>query len=120
MMAHELLRQAALILAQGWSKGCDARDDTGRMVPLYIGASRANINPEATAFSPYGAICKAASQDHPICKAAQSGSPAPAHCATIFRGARGGGINALSGMSDLLSGRRPDSLNVGHFPGAKP
>ena len=77
MMAHELLRQAALILAQGWSKGSDARDDTGRMVPLYIGASRANI-------------------------------------------ARGGGISAFSGMSDLLSGRRPDSLNVGHFPGAKP
>ena len=63
-MAHELLRQAALILGAGWSKGADARDDTGRMVPLYIGASRANINPEATAFSPYGAICKAASQDH--------------------------------------------------------
>ncbi len=32
MMAHELLRQAALILAAGWSKGADARDDAGRIV----------------------------------------------------------------------------------------
>jgi hypothetical protein len=36
MMAHELLRQAALILGAGWSKGCDARDITGRIVPLHI------------------------------------------------------------------------------------
>ena len=64
MMAHELLRQAALILAQGWAKNADARDDTGRMVPLFIGTDRAKINPAATAFSSYGAICKAASQDH--------------------------------------------------------
>ena len=28
MMVHELLRQAALILGAGWSKGCDARDIT--------------------------------------------------------------------------------------------
>jgi hypothetical protein len=47
MMAHELLRQAALILAQGWSKGCDARDATWRIVPLYVGAHRAKINPGA-------------------------------------------------------------------------
>ena len=39
MMAHELLRQAAQILAQGWSKGCDARDSAGRIVPLYTGAA---------------------------------------------------------------------------------
>jgi hypothetical protein len=32
MMAHELLRQAALILGAGWSKGADARDDAGRIV----------------------------------------------------------------------------------------
>ncbi len=32
MMAHELLRQAALILGAGWSKGADARDATGRIV----------------------------------------------------------------------------------------
>jgi hypothetical protein len=60
MMAHELLRQAALILAQGWSKGCDARDSAGRIVPLYVGTDRAKINPEAVAFAPYGAVCKAA------------------------------------------------------------
>jgi hypothetical protein len=52
MMAHELLRQAALILGAGWSKGCDARDDAGRMVPLYAGNDRAKINPQAVAFSP--------------------------------------------------------------------
>ena len=46
MMAHELLRQAALILGAGWSKGCDARDDAGRIVPLYIGTDRARINPQ--------------------------------------------------------------------------
>jgi hypothetical protein len=62
MMAHELLRQAALILGAGWSKGCDARDDAGRMVPLYTGTDRAKINPQAAAFSPYGAIYKAAAE----------------------------------------------------------
>jgi hypothetical protein len=61
-MAHELLRQAALILAAGWSKGADARDAAGRIVPLHVGAARATINPEAVAFSPYGAICKAAAE----------------------------------------------------------
>ena len=35
MMAHELLRQAAQILGAGWSKGSDARDVTGRIVPLW-------------------------------------------------------------------------------------
>jgi len=79
MMAHELLRQAALILAQGWAKNADARDDTGRMVPLFIGTDRAKINPAATAFSPYGAICKAASQDH----APQLTSVACAGCAGL-------------------------------------
>ena len=62
MMANELLRQAALILAAGWSKGADARDAAGRIVPLHVGAARATINPEAVAFSPYGAICKAAAE----------------------------------------------------------
>jgi hypothetical protein len=62
MMAHELLRQAALILADGWSHNANARDNTGRIVPLFAGSGRAAINPEATKFSPYGAICKAASQ----------------------------------------------------------
>ncbi len=60
MMAHEPLRQAALILGAGWSKGADARDATGRIVPLHTGAGRATINPHATHFSPYGAVCKAA------------------------------------------------------------
>jgi hypothetical protein len=66
MMAHELLRCAALILAQGWSKGCDARDSAGRMVPLYAGNDRARINPQAAAFSPYGAICKAAADSRSV------------------------------------------------------
>jgi hypothetical protein len=35
-LAHELLRQAPLILGAGWSKGCDARVDTRRMVPLHV------------------------------------------------------------------------------------
>jgi len=41
MMAHELLRQATLILAAGWCKGADASDDAGRIVPLWTGAVRA-------------------------------------------------------------------------------
>ena len=57
----ELLRQAALILAAGWIKDADAGDDAGRIIPLWSGAARAEINPEATRFSPYGAICKARS-----------------------------------------------------------
>jgi hypothetical protein len=42
MMAHELLRQAAPILGAGWSKGANARDATGSIVPLHIGANRAS------------------------------------------------------------------------------
>jgi hypothetical protein len=38
MMAHELLRKAALILADGWCKGGDASDDAGRILPLWSGA----------------------------------------------------------------------------------
>jgi hypothetical protein len=56
------LRQAALILTDGWSHNTNARDDTGRIVPLFAGSGRSGINPAATKFSPYGAICKAASQ----------------------------------------------------------
>jgi hypothetical protein len=75
MMAHELLRQAALILAAGWSKGTnardsagsilaaghskgtDARDSAGSIVPLWKGggAARVTVNPEAQFLSPYGA-----------------------------------------------------------------
>ena len=62
-MAHELLRQAALILAAGHSKGANARSIDGSIVDLHIGPARATINPAATHFSPYGAICKAASQN---------------------------------------------------------
>jgi hypothetical protein len=36
MMAHELLRQAALILTDGWSKNADACDDADRIVPLWV------------------------------------------------------------------------------------
>ena len=53
--------QAAQILAAGHSKNANARDDAGRIVDLHIGANRATINPAAVAFSPYAAICKAAS-----------------------------------------------------------
>ena len=63
MMAHELLRQAALILAAGHSNGANARSIGGSIVDLHIGANRATLNPDAAAFSPYGAICKAASQN---------------------------------------------------------
>ena len=45
MMAHELLRQVALILGAGWSKGANARDATGRIVPLHSGSVKASINP---------------------------------------------------------------------------
>jgi hypothetical protein len=31
MKPHELLRQAALILTDGWSHNTNARDDTGRI-----------------------------------------------------------------------------------------
>jgi hypothetical protein len=64
MMAHELLRQATQILAAGHSRGANARDDAGRIVDLHVGVARASINPAAVAFSPYGAICKAASLNH--------------------------------------------------------
>jgi hypothetical protein len=40
MMAHELLRKAAEILAAGWIKGADASDDAGRIIPLWSGAAR--------------------------------------------------------------------------------
>ncbi len=46
MMAHELLRQAAQILGAGWSKGSDARDATGRIVPLHTGP---NVSPALAA-----------------------------------------------------------------------
>ncbi len=50
MMAHELLRQAAQILGAGWSKGADARDATGRIVPLMTGNARATINGDVPPF----------------------------------------------------------------------
>jgi hypothetical protein len=55
MMAHELLRKAALILADGWCKGGDASDDAGRILPLWSGAARAEIlsgpNPVSSALN---------------------------------------------------------------------
>ena len=42
LMAHELLRQAALILAAGWMKNENAGDDAGRIIPLWSGAARAD------------------------------------------------------------------------------
>lgn len=60
MMAHEILRAAAKLVETGWSKGCDARDATGRQVPLFTGSARASVNPAAVYFSPYAAIVKVA------------------------------------------------------------
>jgi hypothetical protein len=60
-MAHEVLRNAAVVIEAGWSQGTDARDGAGRPVPLFAGAGRASVNPAAEMFSLYGAICKAAS-----------------------------------------------------------
>jgi hypothetical protein len=51
---------SAQILAAGWSKGSDARDSAGRIVPLYTGSNRATIIPAAVAFSPYGAMARSA------------------------------------------------------------
>jgi hypothetical protein len=42
------------------------------MVPLYVGNDRAKINPEAAAFSPYGAICKAAADSRSAIRASCS------------------------------------------------
>jgi hypothetical protein len=36
MKPHELLRQAALILADGWSHNTNARDHADRIVPLWV------------------------------------------------------------------------------------
>ena len=63
MLAHEVLRAAADVVRAGWSEGpVSARDADGRDVPLYGhavgGTSRVSINPNATRFSIYGAICK--------------------------------------------------------------
>jgi hypothetical protein len=49
MMAHELLRQAAQ--GAGWSKIADARDDTGRIVPLHAPAGRRPRVPHRTHLS---------------------------------------------------------------------
>jgi hypothetical protein len=59
MMAHELLRKAAEILAAGWIKNADAADDAGRIVPLWSGAVRAEINPQATRLSEEGSTMMA-------------------------------------------------------------
>jgi hypothetical protein len=46
MLAHVLLRQAALIFAAGHSKGANARDDAGRIADLHIGAGACRkLNP---------------------------------------------------------------------------
>jgi hypothetical protein len=62
MQPHEILRAAADIVLAGWSQGADARDATELAVPLYTGDARATVNPHASRFSGYGAICKAMSQ----------------------------------------------------------
>ena len=39
MQAHEILRKAAGIVAQGWANEHDALDATGREVPLFGGTT---------------------------------------------------------------------------------
>lgn len=62
MLPHEALRAAAkLIEVGGWCRGepghtDHARDAGGLLVPLYVGADRARINPEAVQFTAYGAV----------------------------------------------------------------
>jgi hypothetical protein len=121
MMAHELLRQAALILTDGWSHNANARDATGRIVPLFSGVGRAAINPEAVAFSPYGAICKAASQNpgtrrRPFQESQRSvmmlGASAAAHRRQPGRHQSGRG-GALALWRDL-QGRQSESWNPAH------
>ena len=63
MLAHEVLRKAAEIVAAGWSEGsAAARDINGGEVPLYGaatgGTSRVGINANAARFSMYGAVAK--------------------------------------------------------------
>lgn len=62
MLAHEVLRAAAVIVEAGWSVGAMARDGSGRPVALFKGDAKAGVNPEAVSFSLYGAICKAVHQ----------------------------------------------------------
>jgi hypothetical protein len=59
MQPHQILRAAAVIVETGWCQGCGARDELGREVSLFSGDARATVNPAATSFSAYGAICKA-------------------------------------------------------------
>lgn len=63
MLAHEALRKAAEIVANGWAGGeGHAKDDAGGSVTLFTagteGTSRTTINPAATRFSLYGAVVK--------------------------------------------------------------
>ena len=61
MKAHEVLRAAHMIIADGWSQGANARDAAGVPVQLFTSMDQARINPLATRFSIYGAICKGGS-----------------------------------------------------------
>lgn len=63
MLAHEILREAALVVEAGWSPGAaSARNAAGDEIPLFLwasgSASRASINPNAVAFSLYGSVVK--------------------------------------------------------------
>lgn len=77
MLAHEVLRKAAEIVAAGWSEGsAAARDINGAEVPLYGaatgGTSRVGINANAVRFSMYGAVAKVLASPHGV------GTPASA------------------------------------------
>ncbi len=66
MTASDVLRQAAALVAAGWSQGdTHARDDLDEAVPLFGGlagdTARAGLNPAATKLSLYGAVVKALS-----------------------------------------------------------
>ena len=63
MLAHEVLRKAAEVVAAGWSHGAAAaRDLNGDEVHLWGasvgGTSRVSVNPAAASFSMYGAVAK--------------------------------------------------------------
>lgn len=61
MLPHEAIREAAKLIEAGWcqSDGSHlghARNEAGAVVPLWVGAARSDINPQAARYTVYGAI----------------------------------------------------------------
>lgn len=60
MKACEVVRAAAKIISErGWCQGANARDVSGRAVPVLDPSGSRKPNPEAATFSIYGAIMTA-------------------------------------------------------------